>query len=1128
MSRVPTLDYRIDHPVDWVPTQSDLEVRGWLSVGPGAECRDLRAVVDGVIFYGICGLDCHAQPAATAPAGGNGFRVRTRVWAGARTLSLEYLDGSNQWQPFASHPLDSARLIGVRRPRPQLRAALVFDSLHLLYQQHRDAHWSSLCRAADAILASITSFSTDLAAEGSFRGHLENPGPWIGSSESKLRVSGWAFAPGQTIRQLSARVGGARESRLSFGQDRPDVAAHFPTEPAATRSGFSGLVDLASESPGPVCLRIFATLTDGTRQLVFARRLHLDRSDGQSGGEPGFAPFDFARCTLAFFRSALLGRVAVDNWRQCRAEARRLRRSLSGSPGPARPAPAPPALLRRSQQDPYSRWAWHNRLTPSLTAILTAEADQAVAAGGPLISVVVPAYNTPEPYLLALLACLRAQLYPRWELCIADDASPHPHVRRLLTEAAHADPRIKPVFRPTNGHIAHATNSALEVATGEFVALVDHDDLLPRDALLHIAQAVLAHPTVGYLYTDEDKVDDSGHHYDPQFKGDWSPEMAITHNYTHHLSVIRRSVVTAVGGLRPEFNGAQDLDLFLRCFERLASAAIVHVPFVCYHWRAHAESTAARGDQKGYLFDAARLAIAEACTRRGLRATPVLPPLAQQYALCLHQLQWDPALLRENPVTIVIPTRNRADRLARCLASLARTTPPDSVRLLVVDDGSDEPAALALLAGLPTRTDRQCRVVTAPPSPGAGFDHSRLLNLGAAQADTPLLLLLSPDVEALQPGWLEDLVGWACVPGVGIVGPKLLYPDGTINSAGLGLGRADSLPHTLFAHTSADDLGYVFLPHAARNVAAVSGACLLTRTALHRELGGFDAQSFPGAYNDADYCLRAARLGWRTVFTPQAVLQGDLAPACESANATAQASFTAAHGGARDPYLAEALDLPPPRLALNPHHHRQASLPRPFHAIVFTPGLEAVPSFLFELVHSLAAQPGVSLRLVSPTDGPLRPRFEQAGLSVQIVDTAPIFAAPSPDTLAAAIGALARTHDWSGSDLFVCLTLGTFWAVHLARHLGLPSLLTIHDSTPVAEHFARLLPAATRESPAEAVREATRVVFTDSAARQAFEGLEIHDNFRTLAPTESQPALAAQEVRPRLLPPALCRETILS
>ncbi len=1124
MSSAPTLDHRIDHPVGWAPTQSDLEVRGWLSVGTGAECHDLRAVIDSVVFYGICGLDCTAQPPATATAG-TGFRVRTRLWAGARTLSLEYLDGSNQWQSFASHPLNTARLTGVRRPRPQLRAALVFDSLHLLYRKHRDAHWSALRRAADAILTAITGFNTDLAAEGTFRGHLENPGLWIDSGEGKFRVSGWAFASGQSIRQLSASVGGARESRLCFGQDRPDVTAHFPTEPAAARSGFSGLVDLPAESPGPVCLRIVATLANGTRHLVFARRLHLDRSDASPCAGPGFAPFDFARCTLAFFRSALLGRVAVDNWRHCRAEVHRLRRFLSA---PTRPAPAPPALLRRSQQDPYSRWAWHNRLTPRLAAILTTEAGQAVAAGGPLISVVVPAYNTPEPYLLALLACLRAQLYPRWELCIADDASPLPHVRRLLTEAARTDPRIKPVFRPTNGHIALATNSALAVATGEFVALVDHDDLLPPDALLHIAQAVLAHPTVGYLYTDEDKVDDSGHHYDPQFKGDWSPEMAITHNYTHHLSVLRRSVVTAVGGLRPEFNGAQDLDLFLRCFERLSPAAIVHVPFVCYHWRAHAESTAAHGDQKGYLFDAARLAIAEACTRRGLRATPVLPPLARQYALCLHQLQWDPALLREHPVTIIIPTRNGAERLARCLASLDRTTPPDSVRLLVVDDGSDEPAALALLAGLPTRTDRHCRVVTAPPSLREDFDHSRLLNLGAAQADTPLLLLFSPDLEAIQPDWLEDLVGWASVPGVGLVGPKLLYPDATINNAGLALGRADGQPHALFAGTSADDLGYVFLPHAARNVAAVPGACLLTRTALHRQLGGFDAQSFPGACNDVDYCLRAARLGWRTVFTPQAVLQCDLAPACESANATAQAAFTAAHGGTRDPYLAEALDFPPPQLPLNPHHHRQASLPRPFRAIVFTPDLEAAPAFLFDLVRSLAEQPGVSLRIVSPKDGPLRPRFEQAGLSVQIVDTAPIFAAPSPEALAAAIAALAGAHDWSGSDLFVCLTLGTFWAVPLARHLGLPSLLTIHKNTPVAEHFAHLLPAATRESPAEAIREATRVGFPDSTTCQAFEALEIHDNFRILDTPESQPALAAQEVLPRLLPPALCRETILS
>ncbi len=273
--------------------------------------------------------------------------------------------------------------------------------------------------------------------------------------------------------------------------------------------------------------------------------------------------------------------------------------------------------MRRKDQDPYTRWCWHNRLTPRLRAVLQQDADALVKVGGPLISVVVPAYNTPEKYLRELLDSLKQQIYPRWELCIADDASPQPHVRRTLEEAARVDARIKPVFRKENGHIARATNSALDVATGEFIALLDHDDVLPHDALLHVAQAIGRYPTAGYLYTDEDKIDDTGRRFDPAIQGRLSPEMAITHNYTHHLTVIRRAIVEKAGRLRPEFNGAQDIDLFLRCWEFIDAKDVRHVPFIGYHWRAHAESTATRGDQKGYLFEAARHGIAEAVRRRG-------------------------------------------------------------------------------------------------------------------------------------------------------------------------------------------------------------------------------------------------------------------------------------------------------------------------------------------------------------------------------------------------------------------------------------------------------------------------------------------------------------------------------
>src|SRR5690606_25300148 len=294
----------------------------------------------------------------------------------------------------------------------------------------------------------------------------------------------------------------------------------------------------------------------------------------------------FARVVFALLRGILRGGYAVENWsefwktvRQTRAKiAEKMIRRKSGG---AAETPTP-----WSRKAPYDLWAHHNRITPRLLKFLQGEAA-AIAPRGPRISILVPTYNTPARFLDELIASVQAQVYPNWELCFADDKSPQPHVVKNLAAAAAADSRIKYVVRETNGHISAATNSALALATGDYVSFLDHDDLLPADALLHVAEAIVANPKADFLYTDEDKIDASGQHYDPQFKGDWNPEMAITHNYTHHLRTIRRSIVNAVGGLRVGFEGAQDIDLILRCVEKTSPENIIHVPFVCYHWRAH-------------------------------------------------------------------------------------------------------------------------------------------------------------------------------------------------------------------------------------------------------------------------------------------------------------------------------------------------------------------------------------------------------------------------------------------------------------------------------------------------------------------------------------------------------------
>ncbi len=1097
------LSYHIDRPASWQPEAAEIEIVGWLFPGEGAVCFDIRARVDRRAYLGIYGLDrADIQQAfgGSVAALRTGFIQRVTVWRGARELALDYHDGTT-WREFFRTPLDTSKLpaSAVKPPRV-LRAAVVHQTLHYLYRHFHRASWGELCRETDRVLHDILTPTSDVVVGDRFLGFIENPGYWINAGYDKFRITGWIFGAGRNIRQLSATTGVLTENRLVYPKDRPDVASHRSDHPNALQSGYYGLVDIRRDTPTPANLKIFAETGEGPRELAFARRMYLDRRDEHAGPIPVYRPVLFTRVVAAFLRGRLLGRYRFDSWPEARGEIARLRDQLAATLSHGEPKAVPAAILRRRDQDPYTRWCWHNRLTPRLRAVLQADAAAAVKAGGPLISVVVPAYNTPEKYLRELLACLQHQLYPRWELCIADDASPQPHVRRLLEAAARQDPRIKPVFRTENGHIARATNSALEVATGEFVALLDHDDLLPHDSLLHVAEAILRHPTAGYLYTDEDKIDDAGRRFDPQFKGAWNPAMALTHNYTHHLSVIRRAVVEKAGRLRPECNGAQDIDLFLRCWVQLSDADIIHVPYVGYHWRAHAESTATRGDQKNYLFDAARRGIADGLAARRLPAEPVLPELAKNYALCLHQLQWPPSILRDHPVTIVIPTKDRVDLLRTCLGSLARTTPRDYVKVVVVDDNSTDPAAKACLATLPDRTDLRCEVVHAPPSP-EGFNYSRLVNLGTARADTPYVLHLNNDVEALAPGWLEDMAGWLSLPGTGVVGAKLLYPDGTLNHAGISIGHADGLPHVLFEKQPAEDLGTLFLPHCARNVAAVTGACLLTRTDLYRQLQGFDERELQVAYNDVDYCLRAAAAGYRSVYTPQAALRHvGSATRGQTYAEREHVAYLARHGDYRDPYLSDTLDFPPRHLPLNPYHQRYARAARPFRALVLTHNLkfEGAPIFIFELARYLAAQPGVQVTVASPEDGPLRARFAEAGLKVEIWPAGAMLSAKSPAEFSAALQQFAGTRTWDDIDVFVCNTMLAFWGVHLATLLGKSAALYIHESNAVKRFFQPLLPPAMHATVEEAFRLATRVIFTAQATRTIHEELNGNDNFRLL------------------------------
>jgi GT2 family glycosyltransferase len=481
----------------------------------------------------------------------------------------------------------------------------------------------------------------------------------------------------------------------------------------------------------------------------------------------------------------------------------------------------------------------------------------------PRFSIVTPVYETPEPVLRAMLRSVRDQTWRDWELCLVDDGSTSPHVGRILRKAAAADPRIRTATRPTNGGIVAASNDALAMATGELVALLDHDDELHPEALAAVAAAVDATPDADYVYTDEDKLDEAGLHFGPFYKPDWSPERFRTQMYTCHLSVLRRSLVAEVGGFDPEFEGSQDWDLILRVTER--ARAIVHVPRVLYHWRMLATSTAGAGEAaKPYAYQAGSRAIQDHCDRIGFPAT-VEHDAERPGVYHLH-----PALRERPRVSIVMPTRGTVREVrgentvlaTHCMRSIVETSTYDDYEIVCVydaDTAGDVLDALREVAG-----DRLRLVRYDHP-----FNFADKINCGAIASRGEQLLLLNDDMEVITPNWIERMVMYAGFPGIGAVGAKLRYEDGRLQHVGVLLRH--SSPGHLYHGFSGDHGGYANTTLVAGNYLAVTGACLMTSREVFDQLGGLSVR-FPLSFNDIDYCLKARAAGLRTVYDPDTAL----------------------------------------------------------------------------------------------------------------------------------------------------------------------------------------------------------------------------------------------------------------
>lgn len=474
----------------------------------------------------------------------------------------------------------------------------------------------------------------------------------------------------------------------------------------------------------------------------------------------------------------------------------------------------------------------------------------------PLISVLMPTYDTPVDLLRRSVESVRNQLYPNWELCIADDGSSDAEVRRLLEEYAGLDPRIKVAFRAENGHISAATNSALELAEGAYIALLDHDDELSESALYHVVEEIRRHPRARLVYSDEDKIDEAGRRFDPYFKPDFSPELLLSQNYISHLGVYEADLLRQVGGLRAGFEGSQDYDLLLRVVERLAPDEVRHVPRVLYHWRTTRGSTSTGVGAKPYATAAARRAISEHLARTDPGAVVETAPSLPGYFRIRRPLD------RDVPrVSVIVPTRNGADLLRACLDSVFARTRYPNFEVVIVDNGSDDPEASAYLARL--ESEGTARVLDYP----GAFNYSAINNHAVRHSSGDILVLLNNDVVVVSDGWLEELVGQARRPEVGAVGARLLFPDGTIQHAGVVLGVGGVASHAFYGSSSREAKHFEH-DRVLRNVSAVTGACLATRREVFDQVGGLDEVQLRIAYNDVDYCLKLLRAGLRVVYDP--------------------------------------------------------------------------------------------------------------------------------------------------------------------------------------------------------------------------------------------------------------------
>ncbi|MEP6708567.1 MAG: glycosyltransferase [Verrucomicrobiota bacterium] len=697
------------------------------------------------------------------------------------------------------------------------------------------------------------------------------------------------------------------------------------------------------------------------------------------------------------------------------------------SPVPAPPPPAAPALI----PDRYGTWIADHE--PNAAALEEQRQRAAADSNGATISLIVPVCNPTAIYLEEMLASVAAQTYPHWELCIVDAGSDHPEVRQILVRWQEREPRIRVERLETNLGISQNSNRALRLASGNFVAFLDHDDLLAPFALYELAQAISQFPQADIFYSDEDRWSEQDGRHLPFFKPEWSPELLLSSMYLGHLIAYRRQLVEELGGFRKEFDLSQDYDLALRATER--ARKIRHIAKVLYHWREHPESGSTGGKPDARKTNLA--ALGDAMRRRNLPAEIIEYPTANRARLQVSR--WP-------RVSLIVPT-DSPTRAQICGRDLPRSSDYPDLEIVIVTNSK----LLESLKSLPPEQAAVRFVVYDEP-----FNFSAKCNLGAEAATGERLIFFNDDVETQQPDWIQELIEPLENPEVGAVSPKLLYKTGKIQHAGLVMG-VRGLAGTAFHQRPGDSTEYFNLAQSLRDVAALSAACLAVRREDFFRLGGFDAVNTPIAHSDIDLCFKIREAWLRCVYTPFATLRhaGHVSIATEEKNKLlgrrdkASIYLLKRWGGytTRDPYFTENMrdwlcaDSPTPIRMTGRNQARAIESSNDLLFVCHDLSLSGAPMMLWHAAVWCHSH-GSFVVVMAPEDGPLRAKYEAAGI--------PLIIDPLILTGHKSFAKFARDFDY-----VVANTIRSGPVVNALQGENMPVLWWLHEPGSVGEHYLR-------------------------------------------------------------------------